>query len=103
MEGVWNNVRRGEALRRRSPVVRPRCDTAGTRCALEDDASPATARALVPLLYELLDAHGDTAQLAGDRVADLRWRAHLDYLRDLQRVTRETLAATAGGGSHGPR
>lgn len=47
---------------------------------------------LIRLVYELLDAHDDTARLAGDLTGDELWRIHLDYLRDLQRVTRETLA-----------
>lgn len=44
------------------------------------------------LVYELLDAHADTVVLADDFVYEGRWRAHVDYLRDLQRVGRETLA-----------
>lgn len=47
---------------------------------------------LAALIYELLDAHDDTARLATDLVRNPRWRAHLAYLRDLQRVGRETLA-----------
>ncbi|HEX4806101.1 MAG TPA: hypothetical protein VFU94_09385 [Conexibacter sp.] len=54
---------------------------------------------LTALVYELLDAHDDTARLAreggaarGPLVGDLRWDAHLAYLRDLQRVARELLA-----------
>ncbi len=54
---------------------------------------------LTALVYELLDAHDDTARLAeqggadvGPLAGDLRWDAHLDYLRDLQRVARELLA-----------
>lgn len=62
---------------------------------------------LAELVYELLDAHLDTIVLAGGTpaVAGLRpadglppagrtpaWAAHLDYLRDLQRVGRERLA-----------
>jgi len=47
------------------------------------------------LLYELLDAHVDTIKLAGGLEHDECWAAHLDYLRDLQRVGRETLARTA--------
>jgi hypothetical protein len=50
---------------------------------------------LVRLIYELLDAHYDTARLAEDVADDERWYAHLGYLRDLQRVAREVLAATA--------
>jgi hypothetical protein len=44
------------------------------------------------LLYELLDAHIDTITLADSLADSERWDAHLDYLRDLQRVGRETLA-----------
>jgi len=47
---------------------------------------------LARLVYELLDAHADTEQLARQRHDDLVWGAHLDYLRDLQRVAREVLA-----------
>jgi hypothetical protein len=46
---------------------------------------------LTPLVYELLDAHRDTVELA-DELADEPWRAHLDYLRTLQRKGRELLA-----------
>lgn len=50
---------------------------------------------LVEVMYELLDAHDDTTRLAADQ-RDIRWQAHLDYLRDLQRVGREALShATA--------
>ncbi len=44
------------------------------------------------LIYELLDAHQDTANLARCMEAEPDWAAHLDYLRDLQRVAREGLA-----------
>lgn len=47
---------------------------------------------LIRLVYELLDAHDDTARLAGDLTGDELWRIHLDYLRDLQRVARGMLA-----------
>jgi len=66
---------------------------------------------LIRLLYELLDAHLDTVELAaplaeaelaeaglaeaglGAPLATRRsWRAHLDYLRALQRTGREMLA-----------
>jgi len=50
--------------------------------------------ALITLVYELLDAHQDTLQLAADRREE-RWRAHLDYLRALQRTGRELLAAVS--------
>jgi hypothetical protein len=56
----------------------------------------ATPEDLAELVYELLDAHDDTAQLAAELADDARWRAHLAYLRDLQRVGRAMLArATA--------
>jgi hypothetical protein len=48
------------------------------------------------LLYELLDAHIDTITLVGSLAENERWAAHLDYLRDLQRVARETLARVSG-------
>lgn len=51
---------------------------------------------LSELVYELLDAHGDTQRLAGELSELPGWTEHLDYLRDLQRVSRETLAALAG-------
>ena len=50
---------------------------------------------LVDLVYELLDAHDDTARLARAEGCDEAWDAHLDYLRSLQRVGREVLAGTA--------
>jgi hypothetical protein len=55
---------------------------------------------LTRLVYELLDAHDDTARLAADEMLDERWVTHLDYLRDLQRVGREALARTS---THGHR
>ena len=53
---------------------------------------------LTALVYELLDAHDDTARLAADAdsaLGDIRWQAHLAYLRDLQRVARGMLARDA--------
>ena len=54
-----------------------------------------TSAKLVELVYELLDAHADTARLAGRFDYDVRWAAHLEYLQRLQRVGREALAASA--------
>ena len=51
--------------------------------------------ALIELVYELLDAHDDTARLADEAVDAEHWAAHLDYLRRLQRVGREVLARAA--------
>ncbi len=44
------------------------------------------------LVYELLDAHADTIRMAHELDGDPVWAAHLDYLRDLQRVGRAALA-----------
>jgi hypothetical protein len=50
---------------------------------------------LTRLVYELLDAHDDTARITPGVVSDDEWEVHLAYLRDLQRVGRELLAASA--------
>jgi hypothetical protein len=55
----------------------------------------ADATATAALVYELLDAHHDTALLVEERASDDAWAAHLEYLRALQRRARETLARTA--------
>lgn len=61
---------------------------------MRETRSPVDATAqLVELVYELMDAHDDTARLAQGLGDDLRWQAHLDYLQQLQRVGREMLAA----------
>jgi hypothetical protein len=49
-------------------------------------------RHVVVLIYELLDAHDDTAQIAAEFTEDPVWQAHLEYLRGLQRTGREVLA-----------
>jgi hypothetical protein len=36
---------------------------------------------LTCLIYELLDAHDDTARIAPTSLLDAAWAAHLDYLR----------------------
>ena len=51
-----------------------------------------TSARLVELVYELMDAHDDTARLAQGLTSDVQWQAHLDYLQRLQRVGRELLA-----------
>jgi hypothetical protein len=60
---------------------------------------PRISQQLTLLVYELLDAHGDTARLAADLASDVRWEAHVGYLRDLQRLGRETLALASTGHS----
>jgi hypothetical protein len=56
--------------------------------------SPAAERSeqLARLVYELLDAHSDTERLVRGRPTEFQWRAHMNYLRDLQRIGREILA-----------
>lgn len=50
----------------------------------------------IELIYELLDAHDDTARLAsGSGELDTAWAVHLDYLRALQRKGREAVAQLA--------
>jgi hypothetical protein len=50
---------------------------------------------LATLIYELLDAHADTAELAAELKHEPLWSAHLDYLRALQREGRAALAQIA--------
>lgn len=50
--------------------------------------------AVCELVYELLDAHEDTAQMAAWFRCDPDWREHLERLQTLQRKGRETLAHT---------
>jgi hypothetical protein len=54
---------------------------------------------LTRLVYELLDAHDDTARLAAGVEDEPRWAAHLDYLRRLQRLGRAVVARAAVVGS----
>ena len=63
---------------------------------LDANKSAVTAGGYVTeLVYELLDAHVDTMRLARELDGDPVWAAHLDYLRDLQRVGLEALAHAA--------
>ncbi len=57
-----------------------------------DPSDTAPADDLSAVLYELLDAHLDTINLAEALEVHPAWAAHLDYLRGLQRVGRELLA-----------
>ncbi len=60
-----------------------------------DTSGALSTEYLTSLVYELLDAHGDTISLAGEFARDPRWAAHVDYLQALQRVGREALARIA--------
>src|ERR1700729_3699101 len=46
---------------------------------------------LAAFVYELLDAHDDTARLASGLAPNVLWDAHLDYRRALQRKGRDVL------------
>lgn len=48
---------------------------------------------LTLLVDELIDAHEDTMRLSADLDLGWRWQAHLCYLRELERLGREALAA----------
>jgi hypothetical protein len=71
--------------------MEPARDEPDTR-AMHATATTSAGQQLADLAYELLDALDDTARLAAERDGDLRWAAHVQYLRDLQRVGREMLA-----------
>jgi hypothetical protein len=55
--------------------------------------SSRTIDQLSELVYELVDAHADTICMGEGLTGDLEWDAHLEYLRGLQRVSRELLAS----------
>jgi hypothetical protein len=61
-----------------------------------DDRSSTAALDAQALMYELLDAHADTAELASHLECEPEWAAHLEYLRALQRAGREALAQMVG-------
>jgi hypothetical protein len=87
--------RRGAAGRRGHSLPQAvRVGATDTGVGLYHRADADTGAGLVALAYELLDAHGDTAQLADGLPHDPSWAAHLDYLRALQRKGREMLART---------
>jgi len=60
-------------------------------------SNPAVVRAneLALLADELIEALEETVRLATGAAAPVEWEVHLDYLRAMQRVGRETLAAPA--------
>ena len=60
-----------------------------------EPSEAAAVQQLTRLVYELLDAHEDTMLLAAELIGEPRWAAHMDYMRGLQRVGREMLAAIA--------
>lgn len=65
---------------------------AAARMNRPQSSTGADAATLTDLVYELLDAHQDTADLVAGTASDLAWEAHVEYLRALQRTGREMLA-----------
>jgi hypothetical protein len=64
----------------------------------EETMATVEATRLQQVVYELLDAHDDTARLVAETADDARWSAHLEYLRALQRRTRGILARSGEAG-----
>jgi hypothetical protein len=58
--------------------------------------SHAASDRLFELTQELLDAHCDTVCLTDEPTGGLVWAAHVEYLKDLQRVAQRVLAELAG-------
>jgi hypothetical protein len=73
------------------PGRRAEVDAAASAC---EPPSAVVSSEIEALVYELLDAHADTADLAAelDWKGDQRWSMHIDYLRALQRTGRQALA-----------
>ncbi len=83
----------------RRPRIRDRTgirDTAHAREMSRTANNEKTFDQLTELLEELLDAHCDTICFEEDEIGGSRWTAHVDYLRDLQRVGQRSLAQLAG-------
>jgi hypothetical protein len=98
---VFARRRLGRLLPSRGRSVGPRTATPQLSTLAVAQSPPAhTSRALVSadeeevaaLVYELLDAHADTAELVTAYASAEQWQAHIEYLRALQRKGRETLA-----------
>jgi hypothetical protein len=72
--------------------------TARTRRPSDQAEDGGRIAALVAVTYELLDAHADTDRLVNGSATVVEWENHLAYLRDLQRVGRESLARVGASG-----
>lgn len=86
----------------RRPRTRDPTEILGTAHAREMSRTANHKKALdqlTELLEELLDAHCDTICFEEDEIGGSRWAAHVDYLRDLQRVGQRSLAQLAGAGA----
>ena len=85
------------------PTDDPAVDGLRLHALTSPESAHGASTDVISLVYELLDAHRDTADLAGGLGPDERWAAHLDYLRALQRMGRRALAEmSVEGKRHGP-
>jgi hypothetical protein len=84
------NGRRDGILPQYDPFSSPESDPMNS----DQSGHDAALELLIDVVYELLDAHDDSARLAADTGVedDPDWATHLDYLRGLQRAAREDLA-----------
>ena len=78
---------RKHALRARRTTPSRRVQMGASR-----GCEPTGQTPVATLIYELLDAHYDTAEMAAELPSDAVWEAHVDYLRALQREGRAVLA-----------
>ena len=76
----------------RPTPIAVRTATASECDGADEEPVGCVAADMSALMYELLDAHADTAALADELWYDPRWAAHLDHLRALQPAGREALA-----------
>jgi hypothetical protein len=74
------------------PPCNPQHTSLSVSVARRSSVASGRTEQLTRLVYELLDAHADTERLSRTAQPELLWHAHLEYLRDLQRVAREVLA-----------
>jgi len=90
---VWARTSADSLLRhvRASPLATVPQSARASRRPVQQPAE--VRRRLEAIIYQLLDAHQDTARLADRLDWDPDWAEHLDYLRQLQRVSREALSA----------
>ena len=82
----------GAVARRAQGLFHSQKAAIGGSEALDQQPEAPTATNVLELIYELLDAHADTSDLAAELSYDADWAAHLEYLRALQRTGREILA-----------
>jgi hypothetical protein len=67
------------------------------RLSVTNNPTAARADELTLLVDELTEALEETVRLATGPAAPVEWEVHVDYLRAMQRVARETHAVPAAG------